>query len=106
MIDLLVSGGLVATSEFTMMADIAVDDGTISGMVAPGFVQHADRVIDASGKILMPGAIDPHVHMQSRAFGTVTRDDFSSGSKARAIGGVTSMVDFAIPRATECTMDG
>ena len=105
MIDLLVSGGLVATSEFTMMADIAVKDGKISGLVAPGFVQHADRVIDASGKILMPGAIDPHVHMQSRAFGTVTRDDFSSGSKAGAFGGVTSMVDFAIPGATQTPMD-
>src|SRR3989442_6033846 len=105
MIDLLISGGLVATSEFTMMADIAVKDGRISGLVAPGFVQHADRVIDASGKIAMPGAIDPHVHMQSRAFGTVTRDDFSSGSRAGAFGGVTSIIDFAIPSANQTPLE-
>jgi dihydropyrimidinase len=105
MIDLVISGGLLATSEWIVEADIAVKDGKIHSLGAHGFVQNADKVIDAPGKIVIPGAIDPHVHMQSRAFGTITKDDFSSGSQAGAFGGVTSIIDFAIPRPTQSPLD-
>src|SRR5687768_11435494 len=56
----------------------------------------ADRTIDASGKLVIPGAIDPHVHMELPFGGTVSSDSFETGTRAAAFGGTTSIIDFAI----------
>ena len=68
----------------------------------------ADRTIDASGKLVIPGAIDPHVHMELPFGGTVSSDDFKSGTIAAAFGGTTSIIDFAIQyhgKTFEATLD-
>src|SRR5262249_44074255 len=56
----------------------------------------ADKTIDASGKLVIPGSIDPHVHMELPFGGTVSSDDFKSGTIAAAFGGTTTIIDFAI----------
>jgi dihydropyrimidinase len=56
----------------------------------------ADKVIDATGKLVLPGAVDPHTHMQMAFGGTVTCDDFTSGSISAAFGGTTTIVDFCM----------
>ena len=54
-------------------------------------------MIDAKGKYIIPGGIDPHVHMELEFMGTVTVDDFNIGSRASVAGGTTSFIDFIIP---------
>jgi dihydropyrimidinase len=56
----------------------------------------ADRVIDAAGKLVIPGAVDPHVHMELPFGGTVSSDTFETGTRAAAVGGTTTVIDFAI----------
>src|SRR5829696_6602157 len=57
---------------------------------------YADKVIDAAGKYVFPGAIDPHTHIEMFFGGTTTCDDFTSGTVAAAFGGTTSLVDFCM----------
>src|SRR5258706_6844634 len=64
--------------------------------VGGGLPVKAERVIYATGNIFIPGAIDPHVHMELPFGGTVSSDDFESGTRAAAFGGTTSIIDFAI----------
>src|SRR3954468_14837212 len=90
----LIKNGRIVTATDDYVADILILDEKIQaigvGMDAPG------KVIDASGKLVIPGAIDPHVHMELPFGGTVSSDDFESGTRAAAFGGTTSIIDFAI----------
>ena len=63
---------------------------------APRSTSSADKTIDATGKIVMPGAIDPHTHIEMFFGGTTTCDDFTSGTTAAAFGGTTTLIDFCI----------
>jgi len=88
--EILISGGTVVTSEGRFDADVRVRDGTIveigTGLAAgPGA-----RAIDATGLLLMPGGVDPHVHL-----GGSTRDDYRTGSQAALAGGITTISNFA-----------
>ena len=67
---------------------------------------HADTVIDASGKLVIPGGIDSHTHLDMPFGGTTSADDFDTGTKAAAFGGTTSIVDFAIQTKGESTLKG
>ena len=96
LIDTLVTGGTVATSSYVANVDIAIKDGVIQAIGSPGFIQNASKIVNAEGKIVIPGTIDPHVHLQLKSHGTTTKDDFRAGSIAAAFGGVTSMIDFAV----------
>ncbi|MGA2573711.1 MAG: dihydropyrimidinase [Candidatus Methanomethylicaceae archaeon] len=93
--DLLIKGGTLITPTDSIKADIGVDDGKIVaiGTDIPG---KADDVIDAKGKYVFPGAIDSHTHMDMPFMGTVTADDFESGTTCAAYGGVTTLLDFAM----------
>jgi dihydropyrimidinase len=96
-IDTLIEGGRVVAGGQVSEATVAIGDGTIVGVLSPG-VQIAEataRRIDATGKIVMPGVVDAHVH-----FGMFTAhvDDFASASTAAAYGGVTSVIIYAMGR--------
>ena len=78
-----------------MRADVVLDRDRIVA-IGRQVRQEGDRVTDATGQIVLPGAIDVHTHLESPSDGLVTTDDFTSGTVAAAAGGTTSIVDFAI----------
>ena len=65
----------------------------------------ADEVIDASGKYLFPGGLDPHTHLDMPFGGTVSADDFETGTLAAAHGGTTTLIDFAIQTKGHSTLE-
>ena len=91
----LIKNGRVITATDDYHAEVFIDGETISA-IGTNLLLKADRTIDASGKLVIPGGIDPHVHMELPFGGTVTADDFRSGTIAAAFGGTTSIIDFAI----------
>lgn len=92
-VDLLIRGGLVFTPEGRVRADVAVSDGRIAAVQAE-IEEEAVRTVDASDLYVMPGFIDPHTHMELPVAGTVSSDDFYTGTRAAAAGGITTIVDF------------
>ena len=95
-LDLVVAGGTVVSEIKTMRADVGVLDGRI---VQLGDLSNhpASRCIDARGLLVLPGGVDVHVHLSLPFGGTVSSDDFSSGSQAAAMGGTTTIFDFVSP---------
>ncbi len=97
----LIKNGTLITATETFKADIRVEDEIISQIGQN--LQHLNAdVIDATGKLIMPGGIDPHVHLDLPMFGTVSSDDHYTGHKAAAFGGTTTVMDFVVldsPRA-------
>jgi dihydropyrimidinase len=96
-VELIIKGGEIVTEVENYAADIAVEDGKIKRIekdIVPG---NRTEVIDAAGKLVMPGMIDSHVHFSLAVKGTVTSDSFETGTRAAAAGGVTTVVDFAVP---------
>jgi dihydropyrimidinase len=91
----LIKGGRVITAADDYTGDVLVENGTISAIGAT-LEASADRVIDATGKYVIPGAIDPHTHLEMPFGGTVTCDDFTSGTTSAAFGGTTSLIDFCL----------
>jgi len=94
----LIQGGTVVTAVDTYEADVAIVDGRIAAVFGPGAAPPGpwDTTIDARGKLVMPGGIDAHTHLDMPFGGTNSSDDFESGTLAAAHGGTTSIVDFAI----------
>jgi dihydropyrimidinase len=90
-----IKNGRIITATDDYIADIVVSGETIQS-IGGHFSIAAAKVIDAAGKLVIPGGIDPHVHMQLPFGGTVSSDDFESGTRAAAVGGTTSIIDFAI----------
>ncbi|HEY6014728.1 MAG TPA: dihydropyrimidinase, partial [Candidatus Limnocylindrales bacterium] len=91
----LIKGGTIVNADSTVTADVLIDGDQIVG-VGTGFDLTADRTIDATGKWVIPGGIDPHVHMSLPFGGTVSKDDFETGTRAAAFGGTTTIIDFAV----------
>jgi dihydropyrimidinase len=91
----LIKGGRIVTAADDYVGDVLVDDERIS-LIGESLDVAADRVIDASGRYVLPGAVDPHTHLDMPFGGTVTIDDFESGQTAAAFGGTTTHVDFCI----------
>ncbi|MFM8625421.1 MAG: dihydropyrimidinase [Actinomycetota bacterium] len=95
-----VVNGTVVNSDGRSDSDVVVEDGRISAVVPRGSVSPAERdtVIDATGMLVVPGGVDPHVHMQLDIGTTVSSDTFESGTIAAAHGGTTTIIDFAEQR--------
>jgi dihydropyrimidinase len=91
----LIRGGRIVTAADDYVADLYVEDETITLIGASLDVQ-ADKVIDAAGKYVLPGCVDPHTHLDMPFGGTVTIDDVESGQTSAAFGGTTCHVDFII----------
>ncbi|MBC7941264.1 MAG: dihydropyrimidinase [Chitinophagaceae bacterium] len=105
MTPLLIRGGTVVNADREFRADVLCVGGQIAA-VGPGLDAPAGaQVLDAGGRCVMPGGIDPHTHMQLPFMGTVTRDDFFSGTAAALAGGTTTIIDFVIPDPQEPLMD-
>jgi len=92
---ILIKGGRVITAADDYVADVFVEDERIS-LIGESLDQPADKVIDASGKYVLPGGVDPHTHLDMPFGGTVTIDDVESGQTSAAFGGTTTHVDFII----------
>lgn len=92
--DLIIKNGTVVTDSETFKADIGISNGKIK--IIGQDLNGADQIIDATGQYVMPGGLDVHVHLQLPFCGTVSADDFITGTKAAAAGGITTIVDFAI----------
>jgi dihydropyrimidinase len=92
---LLFTGGTVVTADGSFGADVLVEDEKIVAIGADISEDGVDAV-DASGKLVMPGFIDAHTHMDMPFGGTVTADDWATGTAAAAAGGTTTIVDFAL----------
>jgi dihydropyrimidinase len=94
---LLIKGGTVVNAEQSVREDVLCIDGIIVGIGEDLEAPKGATVIDAGGQYVMPGGIDPHTHMQLPFMGTVTSEDFYSGTAAGLAGGTTMIIDFAIP---------
>ncbi len=92
---LLFTGGTVVTAEGSYPADVLVEDEKILAVGTSLDTEDAETV-DASGKLVMPGFIDAHTHMDMPFGGTMTADDWATGTEAAAAGGTTMIVDFAL----------
>jgi len=91
--DLAVRGGMVVTPYAAFSADIGVDGETIVEVSEHVTGRHE---LDATGKLVLPGVIDAHTHMALPVSGTMSNDDFRTGSIAAAFGGVTTLIDFTV----------
>ena len=96
MLDLVIANGMLVTAEATTRADLGIVDGRIAAI---GQALHGRETIDAAGKLVLPGAVDEHVHLQMPVGEFCSSDDFYSGTVAAACGGTTTVVDFAEPKA-------
>ena len=91
----LIKGGRIVTAADDYVGDVFVENGTVS-LIGDSLDVAADKVVDAAGKLVIPGAIDPHTHIEMFFGGTTTCDDFTSGTVSAAFGGTTTLVDFCM----------
>src|SRR5665213_1839172 len=99
---MLIRGGTVVNASGPIAADLLVDGEIIVGLCArdstnsSDWAKSADRIIDATGLLVIPGGIDGHTHMEMPFGGTQSADTFETGTRAAAFGGTTAIIDFAI----------
>ncbi|MDD6482763.1 MAG: dihydropyrimidinase [Lachnospiraceae bacterium] len=98
--ELLIKGGTVVTATESYVADVAVDGGKIVA-IGKDLSVSADKVVDATGKLVLPGALDAHTHMQMPFGGTVSADSYLAGTRAAVCGGVTTIFDYPVQHKGE-----
>ncbi|CDX58886.1 Amidohydrolase [Mesorhizobium plurifarium] len=91
MFDTLVRGGTVVNADGLSRGDIGIAAGKVAAIIAPDEAAEAGTVVDASGSFVLPGLVDAHVHLRDP--GLTHKEDFSSGTHAAALGGVTTVLD-------------
>jgi dihydropyrimidinase len=101
----LIKNGRVITAVDDYAADILID-GEIISIIGKSLDIEVDKIIDASGKLVIPGGIDPHTHMELPFGGTQASDDFFTGTRAAAFGGTTTIIDFAVQYKGESMISG
>ena len=108
----LITGGTVVSSTGRAAADVLIDGETIAAVLEPGsqllgsdLKASVDTVIDASGKYVIPGGVDPHTHMEMPFGGTNASDTFETGTRAAAIGGTTTIIDFVTQYPDQNVLD-
>ncbi|MEO5777950.1 MAG: dihydropyrimidinase [Flavobacterium sp.] len=92
---ILIKNGRIITATDDYVADIYIEGETIS-TIGKNLNVNADTVIDASGKLVMPGGIDPHVHLDMPFMGTYSSDNYETGTRAALYGGTTTVIDFIL----------
>ncbi|MDQ0136833.1 dihydropyrimidinase [Neorhizobium galegae] len=97
-----IKGGTIVTADLTYKADVKIDGGKI---IEIGPNLSGDTTLDAAGCYVMPGGIDPHVHLEMPFMGTYSADDFESGTRAALAGGTTMVVDFCLPEPGQSLLD-
>jgi len=104
----LITNGTIVGADGSQAADVLIDGETIAviGADLAGAGLTADETIDATGKYVIPGAIDVHTHMELPFGGTSAKDTFETGTRAAAFGGTTSIVDFAVQTRGQSLRDG
>jgi dihydropyrimidinase len=101
----LIKNGRVITAVDDYKADILIEDEVVS-VIGAKLEMEVDHTIDASGKLVIPGGIDPHTHMELPFGGTQSSDDFRTGTMAAAHGGTTTIIDFAVQTKGESLISG
>src|ERR1700689_1878801 len=94
--DTIVRNGTVVTATDTFASDIGIEAGRITAIAQSLPIENARNVIDAMGRLVMPGGVDVHTHLDMPFGGTNSADDFETGTRAAAFGGTTTLIDFAI----------
>jgi dihydropyrimidinase len=94
--DTIIRNGSVVTATDTCTADVAIVNGKITAIGTDLPAQNATLILDATGKLVLPGGIDVHTHLDMPFGGTTSADDFETGTRAAAFGGTTTLIDFAI----------
>ncbi len=94
--DTVIKNGTIVTAADTYASDLGIAGGRIAAIAADLPAENAGTVINAAGRMVMPGGIDVHTHLDMPFGGTTSADDFKSGTIAAAFGGTTTLVDFAI----------
>jgi dihydropyrimidinase len=94
--DTIIRNGTVVTATDSYPADVAISNGKISAVGSDLPTTNATKIIDATNKLVMPGGIDVHTHLDMPFGGTTSADDFETGTRAAAFGGTTTLIDFAI----------
>uniref|UniRef100_A0A8C7F4P2 Dihydropyrimidinase like 5a n=1 Tax=Oncorhynchus kisutch TaxID=8019 RepID=A0A8C7F4P2_ONCKI len=102
---ILIKGGKVVNDDVTQEADVYIENGIIQqvgeGLMIPG----GAKVIDASGKLVLPGGIDTSVHLQQSFMNATTVDDYYSGTKAALAGGTTMVIGHVLPEKNESLLE-
>ncbi|MBE5889865.1 MAG: dihydropyrimidinase [Lachnospiraceae bacterium] len=98
--DLLIKNGTIVTSTGSFPADVAVEDGKIVS-IGKDLGTEAKKVVDATGKLVLPGALDAHTHLAMPFGGTISADSYLSGTRAAVCGGVTTIFDYPVQHKGE-----
>lgn len=94
---ILIKKGNIITATDNYVADIFIEGETISA-IGKNLNVTADEVIDATGKLVMPGGVDPHVHLDMPFMGTYSSDNYETGTRAALFGGTTTVIDFVLQK--------
>jgi dihydropyrimidinase len=105
--DLVVRNGTVVGPSSAVRADVVITDGSDSALTEPGWVLpgQATREIDAGGRLVLPGGVDPHCHVGFTSGSFTTLDEYPQATAAALHGGTTTIVDFAIPQPGEVPLE-
>ncbi|BCJ94472.1 dihydropyrimidinase [Anaerocolumna cellulosilytica] len=103
--DLLIKNGTLINSKENSRADIAVENGKITAIGKDLQAKEKTEIVDAAGKLVLPGAIDVHTHLAMPFGGTISADGYFSGTRAAACGGTTTVFDFALQDFNENLVD-
>ena len=101
----LIRNGHIVTATDNYHADVLIEDEVVS-VIGAQLDMEADIMIDAKGKLVIPGGIDPHTHMELPFGGTTAADDFRTGTIAAAYGGTTTILDFAVQYKGQSLIEG